>query len=355
MPAAAGAPAAAAPPVGSTPAVATPAAATPAAAKPADALSQYQHVPFDIGLVPGLSINGRHEGKRVRNNFSIGFGWTRAARVDGIAAGLGATVVDEDMQGIAASIGANITRGIHRGVQFTHGYNHATDLRGVQMGSINHAPEARGLQVGLINIGGNVRGAQIGLVNWARSADASFALLPITREGGVRVEVSSSDTALLNVGIRLPAKYTYAFAGAGIHPFGTERGHTGTNLEKGKAWEFGGGFGGHIPVTDEIFIDIDVSGWGVTSGLRAGSKLGGLSKARLMVGWQAAPHVAIFGGPTFNVLTDRAEVPDVPLRGGKGVSAGHVERPGYGWVAYERTDGDVRVRMWPGFVAGVRF
>jgi hypothetical protein len=337
------------------PAVAAPIVAAPAPAKPAAALPEYQHVPFDIGLVPGLSINGRHEGKRVRNNFSIGFGWTRAARVDGIAAGLGATVVDEDMQGIAGSIGANITRGIHRGVQFTHGYNYAGDLRGVQMGSINHAPAVRGLQVGFINIGGNVRGAQIGLVNWARSADASFALLPITREGGVRVEVSSSDTALLNVGIRLPAKYTYAFAGAGIHPFGTERGHTGTNLEKGKAWEFGGGFGGHIPVTDEIFIDIDVSGWGVTSGLRAGSKLGGLSKARLMVGWQAAPHVAIFGGPTFNVLTDRAEAPDVPVRGGKGVSAGHVERPGYGWVAYERTDGDVRVRMWPGFVAGVRF
>ena len=87
-------------------AVASPAAAKSAAAKPADALPEYQHVPFDIGLVPGLSINGRHEGKRVRNNFSIGFGWTRAARVDGIAAGLGATVVDEDMQGIAASIGA---------------------------------------------------------------------------------------------------------------------------------------------------------------------------------------------------------------------------------------------------------
>ncbi len=367
-------------PVVATPSVAAPAAAPPAAAavavlpkaavgtalpaagkpaatagKPASPMAAYKHVPFDIGLVPGLSINGRHEGERVRNNFSMGFGWTRAARVDGIAAGFGATVVDEEMQGIAASLGANINRGVHRGVQATHGYNYAADLRGVQVGSVNRANHAQGLQVGLINIGGHVKGAQIGLINWAKSADASFALLPITREGGVRLEVSSSDTALLNVGLRLPAKYTYAFAGAGIHPFGTERGHTGTNLERGKAWEFGGGFGGHIPVNDELFIDLDLSGWGVTSGLRAGANLGAMTKFRLMLGWQAAPRIAVFGGPTLNVLVDQAQPPAAPLRGGDGVSVGNVDRPGYGWVTYERTFDDVRVRVWPGFVAGLRF
>jgi hypothetical protein len=335
----------------------------PAPAKPPEPQSKpespYKHVPFDIGLVPGLSINGRHEGKRVRNNFSIAFGWTRAARVDGIAAGLGATVVDEQMQGIAASLGANIVRGTMRGVQYTHGYNFAADLRGVQNGAINRAHTVRGLQIGLINIGGHVRGAQIGLINWAKSADASFALLPVTKEGGIRFEASTSDTALLNVGIRLPARYTYVFAGVGIHPFGTERGHTGTNLERGKAWEFGGGFGGHIPVTDEVFIDLDVSGWGVTSGLRAGAALGGMSKARLMVGWQAAPRIAIFGGPTLNVLVDRGEEEVGPLRGSSDARVqprlGRVERPGYGWVAYEREMDGVRMRVWPGFVAGVRF
>jgi len=312
-------------------------------------------VPFDIGLVPGLSINGRHEGKRVRNNFSIGFGWTRAPRVDGIAVGLGATVVDEQMQGIAASLGANINRGIHRGIQFTHGYNYAAELRGVQHGAINRANTVRGLQVGLINIGGHVRGAQIGLINWAKSADASFALLPVTREGGIRFEVSTSDTALLNVGLRLPARYTYVFTGVGIHPFGTERGRTGTNLERGKAWEMGGGFGGHIPVNDEVFIDIDLSGWAVTSGLRAGAKFGGMSKARLMVGWQAARRIAIFGGPTLNVLVDRAAGDVVPLEGSAGVKVGRIERPGYGWVAYTRELDDLRIRVWPGFVGGMRF
>lgn len=360
----------AAPPVAAPPVVAAPVAAPPAvvagpsvapvaaplvSAKRPNPTPGYVHVPFDIGLVPGLSINGRKGDARVRNTVSLGFGWTRAARVDGIAAGLGATVVDEEMQGIAVSLAANINRGIHRGVQFTHGYNFAADLRGVQVGGINRAQKVRGMQIGLINIGGHVDGAQIGLINWARSADASFALLPVTREGGVRFEASTSDTALLNVGLRLPAKYTYAFVGAGLHPFGTERGQTGTNLERGKAWEFGGGFGGHIPVTDEIFIDLDLSAWGVTSGLRAGAKMGGLAKMRAMIGWQAAPRVAIFAGPTLNVLVDRTEPIDRPLHGGSGKRIGEVDRPGYGWVSYERTEDEVRTRIWPGFVAGVRF
>lgn len=322
-------------------------------------MAGYHLVPFDIGLVPGLSINGRHTGKRVRNKFSVAFGWTHAKRVDGMAIGLGATIIDEEMHGIAASLGANINRGIHRGIQFTHGYNYAKDLRGVQNGAINRAEAVRGLQVGFINIGGHVKGAQVGLINWAKSADASFALLPITREGGVRFEVTSSDTALLNVGIRLPARHTYAFIGAGLHPLGNDRGRIGSNIARGKAWEFGGGFGGHIPVTDAVFIDIDLSGWGVTSGLRSGAALAGMTKLRAMVGWQATPRVAVFAGPTLNALVDRADPEVVPLLGddedARGPNVGHVDRPGYGWVSYERVDHGLRLRMWPGFVAGVRF
>jgi hypothetical protein len=330
--------------------------ATATATASADAAPAEVYVPFDIGLVPGLSINGRHRGKPIRNKFSLSFGWSRTTRLDGIALALAATIVDEDAQGITASLGANVTRGIHRGAQFTNGYNYAFDLRGVQSGGLNRAEHVRGVQIGLVNIGGHVRGAQIGLVNWAKSADASFALLPITREGGIRFEVSTSDTALVNIGVRLPARHTYAFLGAGLHPFGTKRGHVGTELERGKAWEFGGGFGVHVPVTKTVFIDLDLSGWGVTSGLRQGAALGGLGKARVMAGWQAAPHLAIFGGPTLNVLVDAIDPDPIPLGNeAEGVRIGKVERPGYGWVAYAHSFDDVRVRVWPGFVAGMRF
>jgi hypothetical protein len=154
----------------------------------------------------------------------------------------------------------------------------------------------------------------------------------------------------------LPARHTYAFLGAGLHPFGTKRGHVGTAYERGKAWEFGGGFGVHIPATDEVFVDIDMSGWGVTSGLRRGAALGGMGKLRAMVGWQAARRVAIFGGPTLNVLVDSIEEDTLlPANEADGLRRGKVDRPGYGWVAYEHSFEDVRVRVWPGFVAGMRF
>lgn len=322
----------------------------PAMPPPAPA---YVDVGFDIGLLPGLSINGKHRGKKVRNRFSLSFGWNRAAVVDGMSLAFLATVVDEQMNGISASLVANVTKGTQRGVQFTTGYNHARDLRGAQFGSINWASEVRGVQIGLVNIGGHVHGAQIGLVNWAKSADASFALLPITKEGGVRFEVTTSDTALINAGIRLPAKHTYAFIGAGVHPLGTRNGRVSPQYDRGKAWEFGGGFGVHIPASKKVFIDVDLSGWGVTSSLNRGAALGTLGKLRAMVGWQIARRFAIFGGPTLNVLVDATEE---TILGAEevGVRTGAVARPGYGWVTYEHTAGDVRIRAWPGFVAGVR-
>jgi hypothetical protein len=326
---------------------------TPAPAAPA-VDPEYADQPFDIGLWPGLSLNAKHKGKKVKNRVSLGFGWTRAAKVDGLAAGLGATVIDEDGEGVAVSLAANINHGRHRGIQATHGYNSAVDMRGVQVGGINHAKVLHGVQFGLLNVGGNVRGAQFGLINYAERADASFALLAITKEGGIRPEVSSSDTALVEIGLRLPARFTYSFFTAGLHPFGTDKGHVGSNLQRGKSWQLGAGFGGHIPVDDKFFIDLDLSGYLVTSGLGAGANLGAMTKLRAMVGWQAAPRVAVFAGPTLNALVDDLDNP--------------VQRPGYGWVSYSSDNPPhpipqdasdeldrVRVRVWPGFVAGVRF
>ena len=60
-----------------------------------------------------------------------------------------------------------------------------------------------------------------------------------------------------------------------------------------------------------------------------------------MFGWQPLERLAVWGGPTLNVMVDDPEHP--------------VARPGYGWASQTYKDEDVRVRMWPGFVAGVRF
>jgi hypothetical protein len=259
---------------------------------------------------------------------------------------MGATIVDEDARGITGSLAANITRGEHQGIQFSNGYNHAGNLRGVQMGLVNHANEARGVQTGLVNVSrGRVRGIQLGLINYAEEADASFALIPVTKKGGVRPEVWTSDTAAINVGIRLPANYTYAFFAGGLHPIARTQPPVEAQGDRlrtpGLAMMAGMGFGGHLPVSDDVGLDGDVSAWVVTAGLRATPPLASLATVRAMISWQLRPRLAVWGGPTFNVMVDRIE--------------DGVPRPGYGWVAGSHELEDVRIRWWPGFAAGLRF
>lgn len=60
-----------------------------------------------------------------------------------------------------------------------------------------------------------------------------------------------------------------------------------------------------------------------------------------MGGLQLAKHLAVYGSPTLNVMIDDTKTP--------------IARPGYGWVASTYIAQTARVRVWPGFVAGVRF
>ena len=68
-----------------------------------------------------------------------------------------------------------------------------------------------------------------------------------------------------------------------------------------------------------------------------------LTKLRLLVGWAPFDRLAIYAGPTFNVMQDRISTPD------------STNRPGYRWAFDVRDRSRGRVRMWPGFVAGLRF
>jgi len=320
--------------------------ARPAPEVPTTEPDPYLHVPFDIGLFPPLSINGTKRGHKIRNTISLGLGWTRVDRLEGGAAALGVTIVDEEAHGVTWAMVGNLTHGMHRGVQATSGFNHARQLHGAQFGGINHAHEVKGVQAGLLNVSrGRVRGVQFGLINYAEEADASFALVPVTKKGGIRPEVWTSDTAAINVGIRLPANYTYAFFAGGLHPIARksrdeitpESGPRST----GTALMAGMGFGGHLPVSDEVSIEADLSGWVVSHGLRAAPPLGALTKLRAMLAWQLRPRIAIWGGPTLNVMVDREDA--------------SVARPGYGWISGSVESHGARVRWWPGFAAGLRF
>ena len=140
---------------------------------------------------------------------------------------MGANVAQGSVEGIQAATGVNVAKADVKGAQLAAGVNVAKKVQGGQFSGagVNVAGEVKGAQVGLINVTrGRVRGAQFGLINWADEADASVALLPLTRKGGVAADVWTSDTAAINLGMRLRAKYTYGILAVGVHPFGKGRG-----------------------------------------------------------------------------------------------------------------------------------
>lgn len=312
--------------------------------KPAEDPDALVEVPIDIGLLPSVSINAdrtkpaKKPEHQVRNRFTASVLWGRAARVDGVALGMGASIVDREMHGVQGSFGASIVRGKLEGWQFSQGFNHAGSVHGAQTGIINHAKTVeKGAQLGILSMAGKVRGAQIGLVTYAEEADAAIGLLTITKKGNVHPEVYTSDVAAFNLGLRLPAKYTYTMINMGVHPFG-----------RGESWLVGFGLGAHAPLTARFFLDVDVGGQVVLQGLRVDRDPAGLGQLRLMFGWSAFERLSLFGGPTLSVFGQEQSIEPAVVRD-------DAARPGYQFVAADIREPNYRIRVWPGFVAGLRF
>ena len=312
--------------------------------KPAEDPDALVEVPIDVGLLPSVSINAdrtkpvKKPEYQVRNRFTVSLLWGRAARVDGVALGMGASIVDKEMHGVQGSFGASIVRGRLEGWQFSQVFNHVGSLHGAQTGFLNNAKTVeKGAQLGIVSVGGKVNGAQFGLVTYAEEANAAIGLLTITKKGNVHPEVYTSDVAAFNLGLRLPAKYTYTMINMGVHPFG-----------RGESWLFGFGLGGHAPLTKRLFLDVDLGGQVVLQGLKVNRDPAGLAQVRLMFGWSFFDRLSLFGGPTLSVFGQNVD-PD-PL-----VVRDDAARPGYQFVAADIQKTDYRIRVWPGFVAGLRF
>ncbi len=314
---------------------------------------KYKDVAFDVGLFPPLSINGqiarakKIPDTQIRNTASISFAWGRSGAVDGVAMSMGGSWVKDRVDGAQISMLANVAPGEVEGAQLSNAvnvagevrgtqlgmiYNHVNAIRGFQSGVVNFGRDVQGVQLGLINVGRRVRGAQVGLFSFADSADAQVSLFSATREFGVHPSLYTSDTGLLGLALRFPARRTYTEMMMSMHPMG-----------EGEAWTFGVAFGVHNPLQHNLFLDIDLATLGVANGLDFRVPLGYMNKLRVTVGWQPYERLAIYGGPTVNLQADLFET-----------ETRETVRPGYGWsnTIYE---GSARLRMWPGFIAGVRF
>ncbi|MFZ6184479.1 caspase family protein [Nannocystis pusilla] len=338
--------------------------------------SQYRVMPFQFGLVYPLTTNRIEKQRKVINRFSLNLILGRAAQIHGVEVSSGGNWVDEDVRGVQLSAGANyvggnvhgvqstagvniargnlrgvqgaagfnsvggdalgvqaaagvnVVRGHMRGIQAVGGVNWARSVAGIQIAPVNVTKEIRGAQVGVIGVAaGKVRGAQIGVINYADEADAQVGVLNVTRKGGIYADIWTSDIAALNLAVKFRAKYTYSFLAIGLHPAG-----------QGRGFMSGVGFGGHIPIKQRFYLDIDLATYWAQPQFRFRDNPALINSLRVMFGWQEHRRFAVWGGPTLNL--------DIDFQGGR-------ERMGYGWVVERAPIDPHEMRVWPGFVVGI--
>lgn len=216
--------------------------------------------------------------------------------MSGMQMAVGSSWVDGDFEGYQAAVGLSMVRGNMSGVQMAVGMNWADSTRGAQLSLINMGGDVEGMQLGLINIAGKMNGLQLGLINVAQNMESGVpvGLLNIVKNGQFHVEAYGSDINFANLSLKVGSRYLYTTLVAGVGSVTDSRGPS--------HWTMGLGIGGHVPLTERLFFDVDVltnsiHEWG---GSFEDNRL--LHQARLMAGFQLAPRFALIAGPTFNVL-----------------------------------------------------
>jgi hypothetical protein len=226
------------------------------------------------------------------------------------------------------------------GVQVGGALNRAAAVSGLQAAPINVARSLTGLQLAVVNVGGDVEGAQVGVVNVARrvrglqlgvvnvsdEADGALGVLSLVRSGRHDLELYGTEVSPLCVALRLGGRRLHGVLTAGVKPGASD-------LEGSTRWTAGGGAGVGFEPTDRFAVDVDVLAQGIHDGQHAADA--GIASLRILGAWRSSEWLALFGGPTVNVLLADGPRPDLHL--GWNIPAGSRD-----------------VRAWAGFVAGLR-
>ncbi len=242
-----------------------------------------------------------------------------------------------NLEGTQLSLFGNAALGLHREA--------GVSPAGTQIAAFNIAHGTIGTQIGVLNIAGHVEGTQIGVLNVSgRMSGVPIGLINFVKDNPLHLQLWGSDTEALNLGIRIGSRHAYSLLMVGLHPdvdrWESRSGRYGGDSDRGS---FGFGIGGHIPLRNRLFLNVDVlvrpvvytddwDDWWV-------HEHNLLHKLRVAVGWEQQKWFSVFGGLSLNILaSDRFDTSD------------------FGTVYHRvyRTD-DVTIRVWPGIFAGVQF
>ncbi|MCB9554344.1 MAG: caspase family protein [Myxococcales bacterium] len=223
--------------------------------------------------------------------------------------------------------GAVTVAGSIEGLQLAGGATVAGAVDGAQIAPITVARDLDGMQLGVINVAREVDGLQFGVINVADDVDGlSFAVIPVIANGTHVLETFASELAVANLGLRLGTRHFHNIYSVGVNP-----------LDGAKRFTWSFGFGGHFTLGDVLWLDLDLLGQGVVPDFDFGRDPFTVSTLRLLVGAQLFPHLAVYGGASWNATFDERDFE-------------------FGFDPSVETElGDVTLRQWPGAVVGLRF
>ena len=227
--------------------------------------------------------------------------------------------------------GANVAGGSVRGFQGAFGLNLGSDIHGLQLSALNIARgRVGGTQIGVINIARRMTGFQLGVVNISGSnTGTSIGLFSFAKSKSLHPRFWTTDTENANVGLRFGSSRSYNLLMVGAQQ----------NSDPMR-WSYGIGMGGHTPLSEHFFMNID----GVVRHVHYGvwdkdDQDNFLTKLRIAIGWEQYQRLSVFAGIALNVfLSGASEASDFA----------------YG-LDYLTEWGDVKIRFWPGIFAGVQF
>ena len=339
-------------------------------------------LPARLAVVPGLGFPGRGPGPW-SHNVSVNLFSGHARVIRGLQFSLGKNTADEEMsgmqlgafnfsgtwsEGLQVGLLANRSSDDLKGIQVALFANSAATETGAQIACVNHADVGTGLQAGLLNAAGHetgvqagllnaakrqsgmqaglintagtqnglqagimnfadtARGAQIGIINYAtHSEGAVIGLVNIILNGMHDVETTFDDRSMLRTAFLLGGPYNYNYIEFDM------KARYPRHLWGGSA-----GIGVHMP-GKLVFSDID-AGAGLVLNEKYWENYSVTGRARFIAGIRPMRWFSIFGGATFNIeawpATFRSNL--------------NPEHDG------DRLGSDIREKMWPGFVMGVR-
>ena len=251
--------------------------------------------------------------------------------VEGAQGSYGFNIARGDLKGLQVARGANVAGGSVRGFQGAFGLNLGSDIYGLQLSALNIARgRVGGTQIGVINIARSMTGFQLGVVNISGSnTGTSIGLFSFAKSKSLHPRFWTTDTENANVGLRFGSSRSYNLLMVGAQQ----------NSDPMR-WSYGIGMGGHTPLSEHFFMNID----GVVRHVHYGvwdkdNQDNFLTKLRVAIGWEQYQRLSAFAGITLNVfLSGASDASDFA----------------YG-LDYLTEWGDVKIRLWPGVFAGVQF